>query len=187
MNVCESVRVFAQDGSIWTVSPGSSTPFALEILPVTAWASTAIGCGVVGPVVIRPILLAPFSVNQRLPSGPAVMPKMPLLAVGIENSVTTPAVVIRPIWLALSSVNQRLPSGPAAIPPGLLTPVGIGNSVTTPAGVIRADLVAIELGKPEVAVRAGRDAARTAVGGGDWELGDDAGRRDPADLVRRLR
>ena len=33
-------------------------------------------------VVIRPILLPPFSVNQRLPSGPAVMPVGSLLAVG---------------------------------------------------------------------------------------------------------
>ena len=41
-------------------------------------------------VVIRPILLCPrSSVNQRLPSGPAVMPSGPLAAVGIGNSVMT--------------------------------------------------------------------------------------------------
>ena len=50
---------------------------------------------------IRPILLPPNSVNQRLPSGPAAMPAGSLLAVGTVNSVMTPAVVIRPILLPL--------------------------------------------------------------------------------------
>jgi hypothetical protein len=36
----------------------------------------------------RPILLPPVSVNQMLPSGPAVIEKGVLFAVGIENSVT---------------------------------------------------------------------------------------------------
>ena len=36
-----------------------------------------------------------------MPSGPAVMPKGPLPAVGIGNSVMTPAVVIRPILLPI--------------------------------------------------------------------------------------
>src|SRR5579864_4291676 len=36
---------------------------------------------------IRPILLANCSVNQRLPSGPDVMPKGPLPDVGTENSM----------------------------------------------------------------------------------------------------
>ena len=51
-----------------------------------------------------------------MPSGPAAMPKGLLLAVGMGNSVMTPAVVIRPILLPSYSVNQRLPSGPAAMP-----------------------------------------------------------------------
>lgn len=37
--------------------------------------------------VMRPILLPPASVNQRLPSGPAVMPWGRLSVVGIGNSV----------------------------------------------------------------------------------------------------
>src|ERR1700726_4137296 len=37
--------------------------------------------------VIRPIRLPMFSVNQRLPSGPAVMLCGPLAALGMENSV----------------------------------------------------------------------------------------------------
>jgi hypothetical protein len=37
---------------------------------------------------IRPILLPPVSVNQMLPSAPAVIAKGVLFAVGIENSVT---------------------------------------------------------------------------------------------------
>jgi hypothetical protein len=54
-------------------------------------------------VVIRPILLkytpllSSFSVNQRAPSGPAVMPLTTALAVGRENAVTVPDVVIRPM------------------------------------------------------------------------------------------
>jgi hypothetical protein len=44
-------------------------------------------------LVIRPILLPRHSASQRLPSGLAVMPRGQLLAVGIGNSVMTPAVV----------------------------------------------------------------------------------------------
>ena len=46
-------------------------------------------------VVIRPILDAPFSVNQMLPSGPAAMPHGIADFVGTANSVITPPVVIR--------------------------------------------------------------------------------------------
>ena len=60
-----------------------------------------------------------------------------MLAVGIGNSVTTPAVVMRPILLVSLSVNQSAPSGPAAMPKGLLAAVGIGNSVKSPAVVMR--------------------------------------------------
>ena len=75
--------------------------------------------------VIRPIRPArSYSVNQRLPSGPAAIPAGPLFGVmPAENSVTTPAGVIRPIRFPLYSVNQRLPSGPAAIPAGPLPAV----------------------------------------------------------------
>jgi hypothetical protein len=57
------------------------------------------------PGVIRPTLLAPASVNQRLPSGPSVIPEGRLLAVGIGYSVTAPAGVILPTLLPLYSVN----------------------------------------------------------------------------------
>src|SRR5262245_30358813 len=93
---------------------------------------------------MRPIapgraLLLGRCVNQRLPSGPAVMRVSAVPGVmPAENSVTTPAVVIRPIRLLPVSVNQRLPSGPRVIPTGLLLGVmPAENSVITPAGVIR--------------------------------------------------
>src|SRR6266568_3243481 len=83
---------------------------------------------------MRPMLLPPNSVNQRAPSGPAVMPAGSLLAVGTANSVTTPAVVMRPILSAdtADSVNQRAPSGPAVMPTGLLLAVGTANSRILP-------------------------------------------------------
>src|SRR6188768_4060214 len=80
--------------------------------------------------VILASLLARFSVNQRLPSGPAMMPWTPAAAVGTANVVIAPAVVIRPIWLLPASVNQRLPSGPTAM--SSRSPlVATGNSVST--------------------------------------------------------
>src|SRR5437016_194321 len=87
-------------------------------------------------VVIRPILLASNSVNQRFPSGPEVISKLDVVA-GIENSVTAPAVVIRPILLRPNSVNQSAPSGPEAMPRGAAPNVGTGNSVSTPPVVMR--------------------------------------------------
>ena len=50
-------------------------------------------------VVIFPMLWPVNSVNQRLPSGPAVIP-YGLPGVGTENSVITPLVVIFPILSA---------------------------------------------------------------------------------------
>src|SRR4029077_5898501 len=102
------------------------------------------------------------SVNQRLPSGPVVMPRgVPLgsAPVGIANSVTAPPVVIRPIfppkigwlvgsksgWLVGRSVGglltspsgtHKAPSGPAVIDTGLYPVVGSRNSVTAPAVVM---------------------------------------------------
>jgi hypothetical protein len=51
------------------------------------------------PDVTRPILLPLASVNQRLPSGPAVIPTGSLLAVGTRNSVMAPvgAVGVTPV------------------------------------------------------------------------------------------
>src|SRR5438874_572241 len=78
-----------------------------------------------------------FSVNQTLPSGPAVMPIGLLKGVGIANSVIAPAGVMRPIRLASYSRNQTLPSGPPVIAIAGLDVGGNGNSVTTPVVVIR--------------------------------------------------
>ena len=96
-------------------------------------------------VVMRPILLPLNSVNHSAPSGPAVMPKGSLPAVGIGNSVITPAVVMRPILLALRSVNHSAPSGPAVMPAGKLLAVVIGNSGNHTGGRDAADLVGVIL------------------------------------------
>ena len=84
--------------------------------------------------VILPILSVFVSVNQRLPSGPVVMPAGPALPVmPVENSVTVPDGVILPILFAPYSVNQTFPSGPAVIPNGELDAViPVENSVTVP-------------------------------------------------------
>ena len=64
-----------------------------------------------------PMLFPRFaSVNQRLPSGPAVIPVGAALPVGTVNSVSTPAVVMLPILFPECSLNQTLPSGPDVIP-----------------------------------------------------------------------
>ena len=83
-------------------------------------------------VVTLATLFPMLSVNQRLPSGPAVIPKGALLAVGTANSVAVPEGVMRPILLAADSVNHTIPSGP--IPTNawfgrLAFGVGIGNSL----------------------------------------------------------
>ena len=79
--------------------------------------------------VSRPILfplLMWVSVNQMLPSGPAVIQNGVLAGVmPLAYSVMTPAGVILPTLLPAISVNHRLPSGPVAIPPGWLDAVGI--------------------------------------------------------------
>src|SRR5438105_10249034 len=90
--------------------------------------------------VMRPILLLPLSENQRLPSGPAVMPFKLAGLVGTVNDVTVPCGVMRPIRLPLNSVNHKFPSGPAAIPSGEGVSVegnGSGNSVTVAVVVMR--------------------------------------------------
>ena len=75
--------------------------------------------------------------------------------------LTTPVGLIRPIFWPMNSVNHMFPSGPAAIVVGSV-PVSPPNSVTTPAGVIRPILFAVELGEPQVPVRARRDPLRAA-------------------------
>src|SRR5215831_14417875 len=88
--------------------------------------------------VIRPIL--PLgSVNQTLPSGPAVIPLSRLfVSRGRANSVTRPDVVTRTIPSFL--VTHRLPSGPLVIPLKVqqyLVLIGKGNFVITPEVVLR--------------------------------------------------
>src|SRR5690349_4055798 len=76
---------------------------------------------------IIPMLLAERSANQRLPSGPALIPAGEALAVGTGNSAMAwVAGLIIPTWL--DSVNQRLPSGPPLILQGEALAVGTGNS-----------------------------------------------------------
>src|SRR5437879_4569194 len=88
------------------------------------------------PGLSTPILSAPHSVNQILPSGPAVIPAGVLEAVEIGYSVSPPLGVIFPILLPLNSVNQMFPSGPAAMALGFV-PV-VGNSLTVPVVVMLA-------------------------------------------------
>src|SRR6266851_3522627 len=86
---------------------------------------------------MRPMLFPKDKVNQRLPSGPAVMPKGPLLFGETWNSVMLPLGVMRPMMPTLYSVNHRLPSGPAVMLKGMLLAVGMGNPVMVPLVVIR--------------------------------------------------
>src|SRR3989442_3424932 len=83
-------------------------------------------------VVIRPIFPIP-SVNQRLPSGPAVIRSGEALAVGRGNSViVVPGGVMRPMFSAKDSVNHKFPSGPVVMPCGSLLGVGDGDTVDGP-------------------------------------------------------
>ena len=76
---------------------------------------------------IMPILPAPSSVNQRLPSGPTVIPYGSESAVGVGISLIVPVEGSRtPIWPTRSSVNQTLPSGPSMRLVGYAAAVGIG-------------------------------------------------------------
>src|SRR5947209_309249 len=77
-------------------------------------------------VVIRPIDLVPKSVNNRLPSVPAVIRYGNVPEALTGNSVIAPALVARPI-LPIDSVNHSLPSGPAAIPWGFESVVGVSK------------------------------------------------------------
>src|SRR3569623_1676701 len=81
------------------------------------------------------------SVNQTLPSGPAVTEPGLLPALGRGNSAITPATVARPILFAPASENQRFPSGPDVMVVGAAPDEGTGNSVISPAGVTRPILL----------------------------------------------
>ena len=100
--------------------------------------------------VILPILPAD-SVNQILPSGPAVMSKGRALAdKPLVKVVTVPDGVIWPMRVAPGTVNQRLPSGPAVIEPSPLDAGKIAGRyrVTTPPGVILPTSVGLPIFDP---------------------------------------
>ena len=79
---------------------------------------------------MRPIAPASRSVNQRFPSGPAVISRR-LLPETANSSVTNRPVVMRPILSSVPSVNQRAPSGPVVMPRGSLPPPMAEDSVMT--------------------------------------------------------
>src|SRR5260221_13071601 len=88
-------------------------------MPNGLLAGVGIGNSMNIPVgVTRPILLPALvcSVNQRLPSGPAVMAKGPPVAVGTTYSVNIPAGVTFAMRLPTGSLNHRLPPAPAVTP-----------------------------------------------------------------------
>src|SRR3982074_2122498 len=97
------------------------------------------------PGVILPMRPWFCSVNQRLPSGPTVMPAIPApVPLAAWVSLTwTPAVVISPILppLAPCSVNQRLPFGPDAMESGMRVGTVIGNVVATVPGAALGSMV----------------------------------------------
>src|ERR1019366_621650 len=94
------------------------------------------------PVVLsRPMRLPECSVNQRLPSGPEVIPAGPLLEWGNLTYAIFASGATRPIRLPAVSVNQTAPSGPAVIrsanPPGsilkrLVAPYGVTRPIPSP-------------------------------------------------------
>src|SRR5262245_17306922 len=92
------------------------------------------GTAVVGRMAA--IWFAPYSVNQRLPSGAAAIPRGRLPRVGTGYSVKAPRVVSRPMLLPKNSVNHRLPSAPAVMPLGLPKTFGTSYSVMVPVSVI---------------------------------------------------
>ena len=89
--------------------------------------------------VIRPILLALYSVNQIVLPEPAAMPYGVDAKVGGRYSVMAPAVVIRPIRWPVYSVNHSAPSAPLAIATGF-APAGSGYRLSFPSVVSRAML-----------------------------------------------
>src|SRR5947207_1682092 len=98
-------------------------------------------------VVMRPIWLAPSSVNHRAPSGPAQMLVTTAWGVGSGYSVKAPDVVIRPsggsrLAVVVASTIQKAPSGPRVKERGV-TLAGRGNSVMLPLVVMRPILLAV--------------------------------------------
>src|SRR5258706_14523531 len=120
--------------------PGQSVSFMHLTVPLSVVPRLPIALGRLPPpfmLLMRPTLLTDFSVNQRLPSGPAVIPAGSAFGDGIGYSDTPPVGVTRPIaFVTPGSVNQRLPSAPAAMLNGRPAE-GIPNSVIVPVGAMR--------------------------------------------------
>ena len=87
-------------------------PSGPTVSPSAPWGSEKLVTTPAGVIWLR----ACPPVNQRLPSGPAMMKTV--LRLGCAKVVKLPVGVRRPIVWATASVNQRLPSGPAAIVQG---------------------------------------------------------------------
>src|ERR1700736_1674279 len=63
------------------------------------------------PGVMRPIRLIRSSVNQRLPSGPAVIAEEPLPVVGVENSlIVAVGLGLVPVGGVPHPITRRLPA-----------------------------------------------------------------------------
>ena len=96
--------------------------------------------------------------NHSAPSGPAVMPSGSLLAVGIGNSVITPAVVMRPILLPHTFGEPQRTVRPRRDAIGEAIGRGDREFGDHTGGRDAADVVALLLGEPQRAVRPRRDA-----------------------------
>src|SRR5262245_13734168 len=113
-------------------------PSGPEVISAGKPPDVGTGNSVTVPVmVIRPILLTPASVNQRLLSGPTAIPATSCVT-PVGSSVIVPDGVIRPILPELYSTNQTFPAGPATIPNGSELAVGTGYSVIVPEASFRA-------------------------------------------------
>ena len=135
--------------------------------------------------VIVPITPDPVSLNQRLPFGPLTIVVGAEVADARGNSVMAFVTgEILPIFPTPASVNQTLPSGPAVMEYGSAGGRGRRNLHERSGGRIQlADFAGSEFGKPEVTVRTGRDAKRSAAAGRYRELGDRSLKRYSADSV----
>src|ERR1700682_311675 len=80
-----------------------------------------------------PLLPKHDTVNQRLPSGPAVI-EIPVQPLGIVYSVKLPVVVTLATLPPGCSMSHRLPSRPAAMLHGPLLALGMVYSVMVPTG-----------------------------------------------------
>src|SRR3989442_9539040 len=118
----------------------------------------------------RPIRLPKASVNQRLPSGPAVIPNGPLLGVGIGNSSMWNAMgSIRPL-VATPLREPEIAVGADCDPRRLAGGRGKRKLGEDAPGGDAPDLVANRLREPEIAVGPGREHRTRVVGGKGGKL-----------------